>query len=367
MMKSGICTVPKVRTSLAPPGIIAILAMRSPAMHVTLVPSGEQLEVLGEESILDAALRAGLNLPHSCKAGRCGSCRARILAGSVSYPAGRPPALSEAERADGYALLCQAHADGPVAVETRQIQSVTDVQIRSLPCRVQRMRRLAPDVMGLWLRLPAIEPFGWQPGQYIDVMLSGGRRRSFSLANPPGEEGLLELHVRRSGRGEFSTQVFESMTEGTLLRIEGPLGQLAYRPGTGPLLLIAGGTGYAPMKAILRQVVESGIVRQVTLYWGARTLADLYDDAWLRELAAREAHFRYVPVLSGEAPDGGGSLVHEAVIADDVPLAGADVYAAGPPEMVAAVRAELPSHGADPSRIVFDSFEYAPDALARPG
>jgi CDP-4-dehydro-6-deoxyglucose reductase len=336
-------------------------------MHVTLVPSGEQIEVEADESILDAALRAGLNLPHSCKAGRCGSCRARIHSGRVRYPGPRPLALSEAEEREGQALLCQARPDGPVRIETRRIESVTDIQIRSLPCRVQRMRLLAPDVMGLWLRLPATEPFAWQPGQYIDVMLSGGRRRSFSLANPPHDGALLELHVRRSSRGEFTSLVFGSMTEGTLLRIEGPLGQLAYRPGTGPALLIGGGTGYAPMKAILRHVLEKVPGQRVVLFRGARTRADLYDDAWLAGLAAREARFRYVPVLSSPAAGDTAlpGLVHEAVIASGETLAGADIYAAGPPDMIGAVRAELPRHGADPARIVFDSFEYAPDALAR--
>jgi CDP-4-dehydro-6-deoxyglucose reductase len=338
-------------------------------MHVTLVPAGEQIEVEPGESILGAALRAGLNLPHSCKAGRCGTCRARVLSGAVTYPGGRPLALTEAEEGEGFALLCQARAQGAVAIETRQIQSVTDVQIRSLPCRVRRMERLAPDVMGLWLQLPAVEPFSWQAGQYIDVMLAGGRRRSFSLANPPHDDALLELHVRRSGRGEFTTQVFESMTEGTLLRIEGPLGQLTYRPGAGPLLLIGGGTGYAPMKAILRHVLESGISRQVTLYWGARTGSDLYQDAWLRELAGTDSRFRYVPVLSDEDPAPGGrrGLVHQAVLAAGLALGQADIYLAGPPEMVATLRDALPRHGADPARIVFDSFEYSPDTLARLG
>jgi CDP-4-dehydro-6-deoxyglucose reductase len=335
-------------------------------MHVMLVPTGEEIEVEPQESILDAALRAGLNLPHSCKAGRCGSCRARIVRGSVHYPRGRPLALTAEEEAAGDVLLCQARADGPVAIETRQIRSVTDVQIRSLPCRVQRMRRLSPDVMGLWLRLPAIEPFAWHPGQYIDVMLSGGRRRSFSLANPPHDAGLLELHVRRSSRGEFTSLVFGSMTEGTLLRIEGPLGQMTYRPGNGTVLLVGGGTGYAPMKAILRHVLETGIDRRVVLFWGARTVEDLYEHEWLQSLAASEARFRYVPVLSDQAGTGMlGGQVHEAVLASGEDLAGADVYAAGPPDMVAAVRAELPRHGVDPGRIVFDSFEVAPDAQAR--
>ncbi len=335
-------------------------------MHVTLLPTGEEIEVEPQESILDAALRAGLNLPHSCKAGRCGSCRARILRGAVHYPHGRPLALTAEEEASGEVLLCQARADEPVAIETRQIRSVTDVQIRSLPCRVQRMHRLAPEVMGLWLRLPAVEPFAWQPGQYIDVMLSGGRRRSFSIASPPHDAGLLELHVRRSSGGEFSSLVFGSMSEGTLLRMEGPLGQLTYRPGEGTVLLVAGGTGYAPMKAILRHVLETGIERRVVLYWGANALEDLYEHDWLRALEAREPRFSYVPVLSGPAAPGARSgLVHEAVLAGSEDLAAADVYAAGPPDMVAAVRSELPRHGADPARIVFDSFEVAPDVQAR--
>lgn len=335
-------------------------------MHVSLVPSGEQFEVDPDESVLDAALRAGLNLPHSCKAGRCGSCRARILAGTVHYPRDRPPGLAEDEQRDGYALLCQARADGPLAVETRSIESVTDVQIKSLPCRVQRLRLLAPDVMGMWLRLPAIEPFHWHAGQYVDVMLAGGRRRSFSLANPPHDGSLLELHVRRTGSGEFTEQVFGSMTEGTLLRIEGPLGQLAYRPGSGRVLLVGGGTGYAPLKAILRHVLETGLEREVTLYWGGRNPGDLYEHGWLVELGARDARFTYRPVVS-DAPAAGcrHGMVHEAVLAELPALGDLDIYAAGPPAMVDAVRESFPGQGADPGRIVFDSFDYAPDSLAR--
>lgn len=336
-------------------------------MHVTLLPSGEQFEAEPDEPILDAALRAGLNPPHSCRAGRCGSCRARLVSGSVRYPGPRPPALSEAEARDGYVLLCQARAEGAVTVETRQPAVVADMRVRSLPCRVQRMRLLAPDVMGLWLRLPAVEPFAWHPGQYVDVMLSGGRRRSFSLANPPHDAALLELHVRRGPQGDFAGQVFGSMTEGTLLRIEGPLGQLAYRGGTGPMVLIGGGTGYAPMKAILRHVLETGVDRQVTLFWGARHRADLYDDAWLRELAARGSPFSYVPVLSGPGEEAGTlrGRLDEVVPGSGGVLDDADIYAAGPPDMVAALRDRLAAHGVDPGRIVFDSFEFSPDALAR--
>jgi CDP-4-dehydro-6-deoxyglucose reductase len=214
------------------------------------------------------------------------------------------------------------------------------------------MERLATDVMGLWLRLPAIEPFTWQAGQYVDVMLPGERRRSFSLANPPHDASMLELHVRRVPGGAFSEQVFSGMKEGSLLRIEGPLGQFVYRDGDRPLLAIGGGTGYAPLKAILRQVVENGSRRKMALYWGARTAEDLYEDAWLRALAVRHPRFRYVGVTS--------ELVHEAVLREVTGLAGFDIYAAGPPAMIDAVRHELPRQGADPARIFFDSFDRAP-------
>ena len=160
-------------------------------------------------------------------------------------------------RRTGYALICQARATTDLVIEIREIRHVTDVEIRELPARVERMERLAPDVMGLWLRLPAIEPFTWQCGQYVDVMLSGDRRRSFSLANPPRDAALLELHVRRARGGEFSERVFGDMKPGSLLRIEGPLGQFIYRPGDRPLLLIGGGTGYAPLKAMIREALDS--------------------------------------------------------------------------------------------------------------
>lgn len=331
-------------------------------MKVRALPSGREFEARGDEPVLGAALRQHLNLPHSCKGGSCGTCRVRLLSGRIAYPHGRPPGISAAEESDGYALICQARALDDLVIETREIRYVTDIEIRSLPSRVQRMQRLAPDVMGLWLRLPAVEPFGWQCGQYIDVMLPGERRRSFSLANPPHDSTLLELHVRRAPGGAFSEQVFTTLGEGSLLRIEGPLGQFVYRPGDRPVLLIGGGTGYAPLKAMLRQVLEAEGRREVTLFWGARTKADLYEDAWLRALAKKHARFRYFPVLSEQRaePSHDAGLVHEAVVRRVAGLVGFDIYAAGPPAMIDAVRAALPPQGADPARIFFDSFDYAP-------
>ncbi len=312
--------------------------------------------------MLSAALREHLNLPHSCKGGSCGTCRVRLVSGRIAYPHGRPIGISADEEADGHALICQARALEDLVIEIREIRHVTDVEIKSLPCRIEQMRPLAPDVMGLWLRLPAIESFTWQCGQYVDVMLPGDRRRSFSLANPPYDSALLELHVRRAPGGAFTEQVFTMLKEGSLLRIEGPVGQFVYRPGERPLLLIGGGTGYAPLKAMIRQVLETETKRDVTLFWGARTETDLYEDTWLRELAAKHARFRYTSVLSDQAataPHESG-FVHEAVIRRIGGLAGFDVYAAGPPAMIDAVRAALPPQGADAERIYIDSFDYAP-------
>jgi len=321
-------------------------------MKVEVLPSRRHFEVRNDEPVLSAALRQHMNLPHSCKGGSCGTCRVRVLAGRVAYPHGRPAGIDAAEEAAGYALICQARALGDLVIETREIRHVTDVEIRELPARVERMERLAPEVMGLWLRLPAIEPFTWQAGQYIDVMLPGERRRSFSLANPPHDATFLELHVRRTPGGAFSGQVFGTLEAGALLRIEGPLGQFVYRPGDRPMLLVGGGTGYAPLKAILREALAREAGRAITLFRGARDADDLYDDAWLRALAIRHARFRYAPVV--------GEFVHESVVRAALPLAGFDVYAAGPPAMVDAVRVALPAAGADPARIFFDSFDRAP-------
>jgi CDP-4-dehydro-6-deoxyglucose reductase len=321
-------------------------------VKVTVLPSNREFEAEPNEPILTAALRQHLNLPHSCKGGSCGLCRARVLRGRYEYPDGRPIGIDAADEAAGHALICRARAVEDLVIEMPEVRHVTDVEIKAMPARVARMERLAPDVMGLWLRLPAIEPFAWQSGQYVDIMLPGERRRSFSLANPPHDAALLELHVRRAPGGAFSEQVFGAMQEGSLLRIEGPLGQFVYRPGDRPLLLVGGGTGYAPLKAILREVLETGARRDVALYWGVRSAPELYEDAWLRALAARHPRFHYTGVTD--------EFVHDAVLKGVPGLAGFDVYAAGPPAMIDAVRASLPRQGADPARIFFDSFDWAP-------
>jgi len=339
--------------------------------QITLVPTGQTFTADPGEPVLAAALRAGLNLPHSCKGGHCASCRARILEGSVEYPGPRPVGLTEAEAREGWALLCQARALTDLRVETREVRPAPDVEVKSLPCRIERMDRLAADVMSVLLRLPAVEDLHFRPGQYLDVILSEGRRRSFSIASAPSDGRLLELHVRRASKSGFTAQLFESLRAGSLLRIEGPLGQFWLRAESPrPALMIGGGTGYAPLRAMLRELVAAGDRRPVTLYWGAATREGLYEHDWLSRLELERPYFHYRPALS-EAPadvsswDGRRGLVHEVVQSEVPDLAAWDVYASGPPAMIEAIRASFIARGLPREQLFFDSFDYAPDTLAK--
>jgi len=337
-------------------------------VRVSLSKSQQSFSVLPEQPVLDAALDAGLNLPHSCKGGNCGACRARLLQGAVRYPNGRPLGLSEAEVNEGYILLCQARALSDLAIETLEISTPDTGVIKRLPSRIERVETLSHDVLGVFLRLPAAESFHFQPGQYIDIMLSAGRRRSFSIASPPHDSRLLELHIRRVPGGEFTERLFAEDARSALLSIEGPLGQFVYRHATGvPMLLVGGGTGLAPLKSMLRHVVENDLNRDMMLYWGVRRERDLYAHDELESLARRRPNLRYYPVLSEPSASWKGRCgwVHEAVLGDNERLDAADIYASGPPAMIAALRHSFALRGADPARLWFDSFDYAPDTLER--
>jgi CDP-4-dehydro-6-deoxyglucose reductase len=343
---------------------------------VRIEPHGRTLRVAADEPVLQAALAAGLNLPHSCKSGHCSSCRARLVSGEIHYPNGRPLGLTAQEAASGLVLLCQARPRSDLVVAARLIASVADVEIKTLPCRIARLTPLAPDVLEVLLQLPAVERLRFHPGQYLDVLLEGGRRRSFSIACPPHDAGLLELHVRRVAGGGFTQRLFGAPAEGAatlaagaLLRIEGPMGQFSYRPGTSPIVMVAGGTGFAPLKSMLRHVLETGIGRDIHLYWGARHAADVYEEERVLEWTRSHSQLRFTAVLSeatlAEASHHRTGWVHEAVLADHPDLSACEVYAAGPPAMIEAMRTSFPRHGLPAQRLYFDSFDYAPDAAPR--
>jgi CDP-4-dehydro-6-deoxyglucose reductase len=340
--------------------------------RVTLLPYGQVLSVEQGETILDAALRAGLNLPHSCKGGHCSSCKARIQSGTIHYPLGQPLGLLDEEVREAYVLLCQAHAaSAEIVIEAREIKPpAPEVQVRSLPARIERLHRLAPDVMAVFLRLPAREQFNYVAGQYLDVMLPQNRRRSFSIANPPHDADLIELHVRRVSSGEFTQQLFAGTADKTLLRIEGPLGQFWFREESPrPALLIGGGTGYAPLRAMLRHLLERGDRRPLHFYWGAQAVVDLYEDALVRAWCEKYSNLRYTPVLSNPSDQdkwqGRCGWVHAAALEDNPNIQDFDVYTAGPPVMVEAIRHEFLAEGLPAEQLFFDSFDFAPDAIEK--
>jgi len=318
--------------------------------------------VASDRPILEAALTAGLNLPHSCKSGHCSSCRVRLRAGEIEYPNGVPLGLTAQEAQAGNILLCQARARSDLIVEARLIANVTDVEIKTLPCRIAQLTPLAPDVMQVFLRLPAVEALRFQPGQYLDILLNGGRRRSFSIASPPHDSELLELHVRRVPGGAFTDGLFGAPAVGSLLRIEGPIGQFVYQENSSPLLMIAGGTGFAPLKSMLRHLLEGGIDKPIHLYWGARRAQDVYEEKLVLGWARRHPQLRFTAVLSeateAKAPHHRLGWVHEAVLADHASLEPFDVYTAGPPALIEAIRASFPHRGVRQDRLFFDSFDY---------
>jgi len=351
----------------------------NPEEHsVRIEPPGRVLRVAGDQPLLEAALAAGLNLPHSCKSGHCSSCRARLVAGEIAYPSGRPPGITAEEEHGGHILLCQARARSDLTVEARLVATVADVEIKTLPCRIASLRPLAADVLQVLLRLPTVERLRFHAGQYLDVLLEGGRRRSFSIASPPHDSELLELHVRRVSGGGFTERLFGAgdgkagagpLAVGSLLRIEGPIGQFSYRHGAGPVLMVAGGTGFAPLKSMLRHVLEAGTRRDLHLYWGARQMHDVYEEALVLQWARLNPQLTFTAVLSEPAPLEAAhtrvGLVHEAVLADHRDLSAFEVYAAGPPAMIEAIRGSFPRQGLAPERLYFDSFDYAPDARRR--
>jgi CDP-4-dehydro-6-deoxyglucose reductase, E3 len=255
-------------------------------------------------------------------------------------------------------------------VTARQIANVADVEIKTLPCRIERLTLLAPDVMQVMLRLPAVEPLRFQAGQYLDALLDD-RRRSFSIASPPHDSDLIELHVRRVQGGGFTERMFGAgaLTTGSLLRIEGPIGQFIYKDGPGPVLMVAGGTGFAPLKSMLRHVLETGSIRRIHLYWGARHERDVYEQDLVLDWVRRYPQLKFIAALSeastAEAAHHRVGWVHDAVLADYPDLTPFEVYAAGPPAMIEALRASFPRHGLNPARLYFDSFDYAPDSKRR--
>jgi len=331
--------------------------------RVQIKPSEHQFYVESDETVLDAALRQGVNLRYGCRNGACGACKGKLLEGSVHYEID-PGALSEDDEAQNHALFCQAIPDSELTIEVQEIDLDSAIEIKTLPCRVHEMRHLADDVMQLFIKLPASERLQFLPGQYIDILLEDGRHRSFSIANAPHNDEFLELHIRLVEGGQFTPKVFNLMHNKDLLRIEGPHGSFFFREDSEKnLLFIAGGTGFAPIKGIIEHLLREGCTRPVHLYWGVRTEADLYMNELPEQWASEHSNIHFVPVLS-QAEDnwpGRTGYVHEAVLADFEELSAFDIYTCGPPAMIKAAEQSFQEKGMNKDHFYYDSFDFAND------
>ncbi|MDH4451523.1 MAG: CDP-6-deoxy-delta-3,4-glucoseen reductase [Rhodoferax sp.] len=333
---------------------------------VAVQPSGRTYSAQSDETLLAAGIRQGVGLPYGCKDGACGSCKCTMLSGSVVHGPHQTKALSPEEEAQGLVLTCCARATSDVVLESRQVSAEGALPIKKMPTRVTTMHKVSDDVMVLQLQMPANDTFIYRAGQYIEFLLRDGARRSYSMANAP-QGNVVELHIRHMPGGKFTDHVFGAMKEKDILRVEGPHGTFFLREDSDkPLILLASGTGFAPLKAILEHMLAQGINRKATLYWGGRRPQDLYMDAWVRELQSRMPSLAYVPVVSDATADdhweGRSGFVHRAVMADFADLAGHQVYACGAPVVVESARRDFVAHaGLAPEEFFADAFTSEAD------
>jgi CDP-4-dehydro-6-deoxyglucose reductase len=333
------------------------------SFKITIDSNKESFPADDNKTILESALEHGHSFPYGCRNGACGSCKGKLIEGKIHYK-NEVTGISEQESKEGYALFCQAVPESDVIIEAQEIEQVGDITIRRLPCRVTEIEQLNHDVIRLFLKLPKSERLQFLAGQYIDLLLREGKKRSFSLANAPHNDDYLELHIRHYDGGLFSEYAFHELKESTLLRFEGPLGTFFLREGSErPIIMVAGGTGFAPIKGIIEHALHLGDKRPVYFYWGARKEEDLYLNQLAQTWADEHDHIEYTPVLSeledGDKWQGRTGFVHNAILEDIQDVSGYEVYACGPPPMVHAVLDSFVERGLSADYIYSDSFEFA--------
>ncbi|ABM38502.1 CDP-6-deoxy-delta-3,4-glucoseen reductase [Polaromonas naphthalenivorans] len=342
------------------------------SFNVSVLPSGRSFSANAGEPLLAAAIRQGIGLPYGCKDGACGSCKCKKLEGTVTHGTHQLKALSAEEEANGFILTCCGVAQSDVVLESRQVTDESAFPVRKMPVRVTSLVRASPDVMIIRLQLPASDMLKYHAGQYVEFLLRDGDRRSYSMANAPHtqvEAPGVELHIRHMPGGKFTDHVFGAMKEKEIQRIEGPYGSFFLREDSDkPLVLLASGTGFAPLKALIEHMQYKGITRPAVLYWGGRRPADLYMNDWMLAKVAEMPSLRYIPVISDALPEdqwsGRTGFVHKAVLEDFADLSGHQVYACGAPIVVESARDEYSALAGLPAEEFFaDSFTSEADKV----
>jgi CDP-4-dehydro-6-deoxyglucose reductase len=338
--------------------------------QISIQPSGRTFGVEPGEAMLSAGIRQGIGLPYGCKDGACGSCKCKKLEGTVVHGTHQSKALSDEEEANGFVLTCCGFPHSDVVLESRQVTEAGAFPIRKMPSRVLALERMSHDVMAIKLQLPANDTFAYHAGQYVEFILRDGSRRSYSMANAPHNGPALELHIRHMPGGKFTDHVFAVMKEKEIQRIEGPFGSFYLREDSDkPMVLLASGTGFAPIKALIEHMQFQGITRPATLYWGGRRPEDLYMDSWVQARLLDMPNLQYVPVISNATPEdawsGRTGFVHRAVLEDLPDLSGHQVYACGAPIVIDSARKDYSELAGLPEEEFYaDSFITEADKAA---
>ncbi|MEE9446914.1 MAG: CDP-6-deoxy-delta-3,4-glucoseen reductase [Arenicellales bacterium] len=325
-----------------------------------------EFQAQADETILQAALKNGHLYPYGCQAGACGACKSKLISGEIKHLQRDPTVLSDVDLAAGYCLTCQAVPQGDIEIDVKEVAKVKEIEIKTMPARLREKNLLAEDVVQLFLSTPKAQNFDYLPGQYLNILLKNGKERSFSIANTPkdADENGLELHIRVVPDGHYSPQVKNSLNVKDILRIQGPFGTFFLRKDEQrPIIMVAGGTGFAPIKALIEDARSAGLEQPIHLYWGARDEADLYLHDLAKQWTKDIPQFNYIPVLSNAADkttwQGETGFVHEAVPAQHADLSAYTLYTAGPPVMINALKQSLSTLGMDNDFFYADTFDYA--------
>lgn len=334
---------------------------------ITVAEQDLQFTCNEQQTVLDAALEQGITLSYGCRNGLCASCKGKVIKGEIDYPQGQPGGITDEETAEHEALFCKAVPSTDLTIKVAVVEPQESIEIKTLPVRVSSIEYLSDDVVKLILQLPAMEIFHFKAGQWVYFVLRDGRKRAFSLANSPNDKGQLELQIRHAVGGVFTDFVFNQLSEGDLLQIEGPHGTFWYQEDEKPLLLVAGGTGFAPLKGIFEAISEQALNHPVHLFWGSRAKKDLYLDDLVQQWQ-QQYGIQYTAVLSEPEHDddwqGETGFVHEAVLKTYPDLSEYAVYMAGPPQMIESCKKDFINAGLDETCLYYDSFEYSSDALS---